>query len=83
MQLIPENISKQMDSLGRLSIPKHMRARLNIKDGTRFDIFTTQVDGRLFICFGEPSGDESLPVEIAEAIQLLESNGYVVSNYEN
>ena len=46
VQLIPENTSKKVDSLGRITLPKGMRARLNVTDGTEMEFFTLMVDGQ-------------------------------------
>ena len=50
MQLIPENMSRKLDNLGRIVIPKGLRTRLNISDGDELEIFTTSIDGINYIC---------------------------------
>ena len=45
-----ENITRKLDSLGRITLPKSLRARLNIADGAELEVFTCDYEGRTYIC---------------------------------
>ena len=45
-----ENITRRMDNLGRIVLPKNLRLRAGIAEGDELDIFTTEENGRYFIC---------------------------------
>lgn len=77
VQLIPENTSKKVDSLGRITLPKGMRARLNVTDGTEMEFFTLMVDGQQCIVMKQVSVDDE--EELERAIELLDRKGYEVS----
>lgn len=77
VQLIPENTSKKVDSLGRITLPKGMRARLNVTDGTEMEFFTLMVDGQQCIVMKQVSADDE--EELERAIELLDRKGYEVS----
>lgn len=77
VQLIPENTSKKVDSLGRITLPKGLRARLNVADGTEMEFFTLMVDGQQCIVMKQVSVDDE--EELERAIELLDRKGYEVS----
>ena len=45
-----ENITRKLDSLGRLTLPKSLRARLGIADGAELEVFTHDFEGKTYIC---------------------------------
>ncbi len=45
MKLIKENATRKVDTLGRVSIPKGMRDRLNIKELDEVEFFLLEDDG--------------------------------------
>lgn len=45
-----ENTSRKVDSLGRISIPKAIRDRLNIKVNDELDFYTFEDNGINFVC---------------------------------
>ena len=45
-----ENTSRKVDTLGRISIPKAIRDRLNIAVNDELDFYTTEENGASFIC---------------------------------
>lgn len=75
-QLIPENVSKKIDSLGRITIPKGLRDRMFIPDYAELDIYTAKIDGKQCICLALPVDTNA---EVEAAIKLLEANGYAVN----
>jgi len=44
MQLINENTSRKVDSLGRISIPKGMRDRMGMPQDTELNFYTLITD---------------------------------------
>ena len=51
MKLMKENVSRKIDSLGRVSIPKAMRQRMEIDDASDLEFYTLENDdGELYIC---------------------------------
>lgn len=51
MILTNENCSRKMDSLGRISIPKSMRDRLQIADGEELEFYMLEDDkGDKYVC---------------------------------
>jgi len=47
---IDEKISRRVDSCGRISLPKHLRAKFNMDIGEEVEFFTYEIDGKKFIC---------------------------------
>ena len=44
---------KKVDATGRVTIPKAIRERMGIREGDELEIFTTNFEGRDFVCFGK------------------------------
>jgi len=44
MQLVNENVSRKIDSLGRISIPKGLRDRLGMTTDTELNFYTLMTD---------------------------------------
>ena len=72
MKLIPENMSRKLDNLGRIVIPKGLRTRLNIADGDELEVFTTSIDGINYICLTNARIQD---VKYANAVAVLEELG--------
>lgn len=54
-QLIPENATRKLDSLGRITLPKGLRDRMYLSsDNDELEIFTAVIDGRNCICLASP-----------------------------
>lgn len=73
--LIPENVVRKLDSLGRITLPKGLRDRMNLIENAELEIFTARIDGRNCVCLSAPQTEED---EIAAAIEFLNKYGYVV-----
>lgn len=81
MELIKENTTRKVDSLGRVSIPKGMRDRLEIKTNDEVEFYTLVDDaGEQYVCltnhqFGNNKYEVAaqvlaeLGLEIPEAIE--------------
>ena len=51
MELLKENTSRKVDSLGRVSIPKSMRDRLDINEGDEVEFYLLNADnGEQVVC---------------------------------
>jgi AbrB family looped-hinge helix DNA binding protein len=56
MCMISEGITRRIDSTGRVSIPKHLRNKYSCNEGDEVEIFTTEIDGKVFICISPVEG---------------------------
>lgn len=86
--LRPENIVKTVDPLGRITLPKGLRDRMYMNsDNNQLEIFTMEVDGKMYICLTSPDTidnrlyaaaeifkelDVPLPAEFQEKIREME-----------
>lgn len=70
-----ENVTRRVDSLGRLVLPKGLRQKLDIKEGDEMEVFVGEDNGRTFVAFSKIV-DKNEKAE--EAIKLLEELGVVV-----
>lgn len=51
MELLKENTTRKVDSLGRVSIPKSMRSRLEIDEGDEVEFYLLNDDmGEQYVC---------------------------------
>ena len=76
MNLSKENVSRKIDSLGRLSIPKSLRDRLERHENDMVDFYLLQDEDRHYVCFGKHIDDSD--EKVARAIKLLEELGIKV-----
>lgn len=76
-QLIPENVTKQIDSLGRVTLPKGLRDRMLLTENSKLEISTAVIDGKRCICLAEPANESD---EVLAAINLLNREGYTILN---
>lgn len=51
MKLIKENVSRKIDSLGRVSVPKSLRDRLEIKEGDMIEFFLLEDEDTYYVSF--------------------------------
>ena len=75
MEMIPENISRRLDNLGRIVIPKGLRTRLNIADGDELEVFTTSLNGVSYICL---TNNYVQDTKYTNAVAVLEELGLEV-----
>ena len=50
MRIRPENTTRKIDALGRVTIPKGMRDRMGIRENDDMELFTMESGGREYIC---------------------------------
>lgn len=72
---MPENTTRKLDSLGRITLPKGLRDRAFLTDNDDLELYTANIDGRFCICLAKPISETAA---IDEAIALLESKGYTI-----
>lgn len=48
-----ENTTRRLDNLGRITIPKALRSRLQIPDGAELEFFTHKNNGITYICLAD------------------------------
>lgn len=73
--LIPENTTRKIDSLGRITLPKGLRDRMFLSENAELELFTANIDGRQCICLASPVNEEA---EIQKAIDFLVEKGYSI-----
>lgn len=78
-QLIPENTSRKIDSLGRITLPKGLRDRMFLNENDELELYTATIDGRQCACLCKPIDEEE---EVLRAANFLEEKGYVVTKKE-
>ena len=74
-QLIPENTSRKIDGLGRITIPKGLRDRMFLEEGSDLELFTAIIDGRQCICMASPIDDDQ---KLREAVAAFVECGVEV-----
>lgn len=57
MTLFPEKTTRKLDNLGRLSIPKSMRDRLEYKPGDELEFFIIEHDGEKYVALKPYKGE--------------------------
>ena len=50
MRIRPENTTRKIDALGRVTIPKGLRDRMGLHENDDMELFTMESGGREFIC---------------------------------
>ena len=73
MELLKENTSRKVDSLGRVSIPKSMRDRLDINEGDEVEFYLLNADkGEQFVCLTNQKPGAN---KYENAVKVLEELG--------
>ena len=68
--MISENITRKLDSLGRITLPKGLRARLGVVDGAELEIFTHRFEGKDYICLTTVGTEEDQIQDLMNAMEL-------------
>lgn len=76
MELIKENTTRKVDSLGRVSIPKSMRSRLEIETNDEVEFYLLNADdGEQYVCL---TNHKSSGNKYKMAAHLLQELGIAV-----
>lgn len=59
MELIKENTTRKIDSMGRVSIPKSIRDRLGLREGEEIEVFTIRDGANTYVAFGKQEKPKS------------------------
>lgn len=51
MNLIDENTTRKIDSLGRISVPKGIRNRMHLDNNQEMSFYTFKYEGREYVAF--------------------------------
>lgn len=57
MRIRPENTTRKIDALGRVTIPKGLRDRMGIRENDDLELFTMESGGREYICMSSVAAD--------------------------
>lgn len=60
MIIKPENVTKKLDSLGRITLPKGLRDRMGLELNQEMEIFSGEENGVEYILLAKPQGTESI-----------------------
>ena len=74
-QLIPENTTRKLDALGRITLPKGLRDRMFLSDNAELELFTANIDGIECSCLCKQMSEEE---EMQEAVDFLVGKGYLI-----
>lgn len=71
--LRPENVVKTVDNLGRITLPKGLRDRMYMNsDNNQLEIFTMDIDGKMYICLTSPDTVDNRLYAAAEIFKELD-----------
>lgn len=48
--LIPEKITRRIDSCGRVSLPKNLRSKYGMNEGEELEFFTLYEGDKVYVC---------------------------------
>ena len=75
MKFVSESLSRKLDSLGRLVIPKSLRDRAGFTEGEELYFYTAEENGKKWICVTNQEKEDN---EFAAAARVLEELGLEV-----
>ena len=66
MTFINENTTRKVDTLGRISIPKSIRDRFNIKPNDEIEFSICHMDNQIYICMNKKNDASKAEILAAE-----------------
>lgn len=66
-----ENVTRKLDTLGRVTLPKGLRTRLGIPEGAEMEIFTHEMDGITYICLADVNAKNNSVQALLEEMEKL------------
>ena len=76
-QLIPENVTRKLDDLGRITLPKGLRDRMyHNNPNAELEIFTAVIDGRNCICLASPV---DAATKVLAAVEIFKECGVPIT----
>ena len=60
MIIKPENVTKKLDSLGRITLPKGLRDRMGLELNQEMEIFSGEENGIEYILLAKPKKSETI-----------------------
>lgn len=71
MIIKPENITKKMDSMGRVIIPTGIRSRMGLEPGQELSVYILEDNGVEYICYTNSQNNAEAEI----AVKILEKLG--------
>ena len=75
MELINENTTRRIDSLGRIGVPKGIRNRMRLEVNQEMEFFTLRYEGKEYIAFAPVTREESVDEKYIQVADLLSELG--------
>lgn len=69
--LRPENSKRRVDNLGRITLPKSLRARFYLNEGDEMELFTMDYEGRPYVCLTPAVGVDPKYLAAKEVLEEL------------
>jgi AbrB family looped-hinge helix DNA binding protein len=73
MRIKPENTTRKIDALGRITIPKGLRDRMGLHENDDMELFTMESGGKEYICLTAAKEDVDrykLAVELLQELNI-------------
>lgn len=58
MKITYEGVTRKIDGTGRIILPKHLRNKYRLIEGTEVDYYTCNIDGKDYICVAAAEKNE-------------------------
>lgn len=75
MELINENTTRRIDSLGRIGVPKGIRNRMRLEVNQEMEFFTLRYEGKEYVAFAPIAREENVDEKYIQVADLLSELG--------